>query len=351
MKHGGNLDLIQNKYGINKNEIIDLSANVNPIGMPKINISLDILEHYPDPDYKILTGAISDYLHISNKNIIVGNGSTELISLFIKIISAHKTLIAMPTYWEYEQESKLINSAIKYYVAEEKNDFEIETEKLLKQLISVKPNLFILCNPNNPTGKYIPNDKLEIIISCCKKNNIFVIIDEAYAEFFDKTAINLINKFDNLIIIRAVSKFFCMPGIRLGYAATSNLTLINQINKIKDPWSVNSLANEIGKFIFTDKKYISETKSYINKEYLFIKNNISNINSCKLYDTGANFFMCKILNNKTSTDLFNYLLKSNLLIRNLSNCKFLSDKFFRFSIGNHKTNLLLIEQIKKFFEE
>lgn len=349
MKHGGNLDLIQNEYGISKNKIIDLSANINPIGMPKINIDLKILERYPDPEYKILRGSIGNYVGSNEKNIIVGNGSSELISNFIRVIGAPKTLIAMPTYSEYERESKLIGSTIKYYVAQEKNDFEIGIEDLLEAL-SCKPNLFILCNPNNPTGQNISNEKLEIIISYCKQNNIFVMIDEAYAEFFCESAINFINKFDNLVIIRGISKFFSMPGLRLGYAVTSNLNLIAQVNKIKDPWSVNSLANEIGKIIFTDKNYIAKTKNHIANEYDFIKNEFAKINNLKLYDTHANFFMGKILNNKSATDLFRHLLKNNLLIRDLTDCKFLGNKFFRFSISTHEINLLLAKQLKNFFE-
>ncbi len=349
MKHGGNLDLIQNEYGINKNEIIDLSANINPLGIPKINIDLKILEHYPDPEYKLLRDSIGNYVGSNEKNIIVGNGSSELISNFIRVIRAHETLIAMPTYSEYERESKLIGSTIKYYVAQEENNFEHDIDDLLK-VLSGKPNLFIVCNPNNPTGQNISNEKLETIISFCKQNNTFVMIDEAYAEFFGKSAIHFINKFDNLIIIRGTSKFFSMPGLRLGYAVTSNLNLIEQVNKIKDPWSVNSFANEIGKVIFTDKNYITKTKNHIANEYDFIKNELAKINNLKLYDTHANFFMCQILNDKTASDLFCHLLKSKLLIRDLTDCKFLGNKFFRFSIGLHDDNLLLTSQMKKFFE-
>lgn len=348
MEHGGNIDLIENKYGIDKNKIIDFSANTNPLGMPNVDINLNCLEKYPDVEYKILRHAISKYTNTNYENIIVANGSTELISLLIKIINAKQTLISMPTYSEYERESRIIGSSIKYYITSQENNFEIETEKLLN-LLSLEPNLFILCNPNNPTGKCVSN--LEKIISYCDKKNILVIIDEAYAEFFDESAIELINKYENLIIIRGTSKFFCLPGLRLGYAITSNLKIIDKINKVKDPWSVNSLANEIGKAIFNDKEYIKKSRDYISKEYQFIKNSFEKINLCKLYDARANFFMCKILNSKTSNELFNYLLKKNLLIRDLGNCKFLNNKFFRFAISKHENNLLLIEQIKKFFTE
>ena len=177
------------------------------------------------------------------------------------------------------------------------------------------------------------------------------MIDETYAEFSSKSenicAPSLVNEYDNLFIIRGTSKFFAVPGIRLGYGLCKNKNILDKINKFKDPWSVNSIANLIGINMFNDEKYIEKTKELILKQKQFIFEELSNIKNLKFYKTNSNFILCKILNNKiTSSKLFENLIKENILIRDAKNFTFLDDSFFRFCILSEENNKLLIEKIK-----
>ena len=183
-QHGGDLDAIQNKYHIPKNEIVDFSGNINPLGFPdsvkqRLAKNLDIICVYPDKNYAALRKAISNYTGAEAEHIVVGNGSTELISTFIKIAQAKQTLIVAPAYSEYEREVTLCGSEYRYFALEEKEQFCLNVSKLIAALTS-DIGLLVLCNPNNPTGTIVTKIQLEQILQHCKQNNIFVKIGRAH---------------------------------------------------------------------------------------------------------------------------------------------------------------------------
>ncbi len=351
LKHGGDLDIIEKTYNISKDKIIDFSGNINPLGISKkienvIKNNINIITTYPDKNYTALKKSISYYCKCNENNIIVGNGATEIISLFIKNLSPKNAIIVSPSYSEYERELKNINCNIKFFHLKEEENFLLNIDNLLT-IINDNIDLLILCNPNNPTGTAINNEQIKILLSKCK----FLMIDETYAEFSNEKenicATKLVNDYDNLFVVRGTSKFFAVPGIRLGYGICKNENILYKINKHKDPWSVNSIANLIGITMFNDEEYIQKTRDLIFSEKQSILKQLSNIENIKFYNSNCNFILCKILNNKTtSTKLFENLIKENILIRDAKNFTFLDATFFRFCILSKKNNQLLIEKLK-----
>lgn len=351
LNHGGDLDTIEQIYSISKEKIIDFSGNINPLGISNkienaIKNNISVITTYPDKDYISLKKSISNYCGCNENNIIVGNGATEIISLFIKNLSPKNAIIISPSYFEYERELKNNNCNIKFFDLKEEEDFILNINNLLNKIDNTI-DLIVLCNPNNPTGTAINNEQIKLILNKCK----FLMIDETYAEFSSKSenicASSLVNEYDNLFIIRGTSKFFAVPGIRLGYGLCKNKNILDKINKFKDPWSVNSIANLIGINIFNDEEYIEKTKELILNQKKFIFEELSKIKNLKFYKTNSNFILCKILNNKTtSSKLFENLIKENILIRDAKNFVFLDNSFFRFCILSEENNKLLIEKIK-----
>lgn len=358
--HGGDLDFIEKFYNIPKDEILDFSSNVNPLGSPesvkKILVeNINVIDTYPDKDYTKLKNSIIEYINFDTniKNLLVGNGTTELISIFIKTLQPKNSLIISPSYSEYEREIKNNNGKVEHFILSEENDFNLCIESLINSLKDV--DLLVICNPNNPTGTAIHTESLEEILNFCNKNGTFVMIDETYAEFVDAneniSAISLAKKYKNLFIIRGTSKFFCVPGIRLGYAICCNNDIINKIEEKKDPWSVNSLANLAGITLFNDKNFILETLKLINLEKNKIYNNLNNIKDLKYYKSYSNFILVKILNkNITSKLLFEKLLENKIFIRDTSNFKGLNESFFRFCILNPKENDFLLTLLNNLFK-
>ncbi|MBO5488883.1 MAG: aminotransferase class I/II-fold pyridoxal phosphate-dependent enzyme, partial [Eubacterium sp.] len=272
--HGSDLEKIQAVYGIKKEDIISFSANVNPLGVSfrlreTLTAHIDAITSYPDREYTSLRKCIARYTGTDMDNIVVGNGSTELISLFIQITHPAKALIVGPTYSEYEREVAMGGGRSHYFSLTEEKEFELDVPALTCEL-SQGVDLLILCNPNNPTSSVITRDQMRTILDYCKKKSITVLVDETYIEFAEDidavTAVPLTEYYNNIIILRGISKFFAAPGLRLGYAICGNRDLLKEINQKKNPWTINSLAAIAGEIMFTDQEYIAETRTLIAGE-------------------------------------------------------------------------------------
>ncbi len=352
MQHGGNLDEAERLYGIKTSEIKDFSGNINPLAPPEriINSIIDnvtAITRYPDAKYLKLRQAIGNYTGVSADNIIVGNGSTELISLVMNLYSGKKALIISPAYSEYERAVSNNGGTFVLFPLLEEDNFRLNLNNLLP-ILSEEINLLVICNPNNPTGTAIPLEDLETIINRCKENNIFVMIDETYAEFSeDVSACPLIEKHKNLFIIRGTSKFFGVPGLRLGYGLCSDEKVLETAEKVKDPWSVSTLSTLAGESMFKDTQFINKTKTFIAQQREKICSALEKISSVKYYESYSNFILIKILNPTLNAQiLFDLLIKEGILIRNADSFPFLDNSFFRICIGTEKDNELLIEKLQ-----
>lgn len=352
--HGSDLETIEAVYGIKKKDITSFSANVNPLGVSPLlrktlSDKIDAITSYPDREYTSLRKCIASYAGCDFSQIIVGNGSTELISLFIQIKHPKKALVIGPTYSEYEREISLGGGTSLYYPLKEEEDFKINVEDFLTNL-NEGIDLLVVCNPNNPTSTSITANQMRLILDCCKQHDIFVMIDETYVEFADNmeeiNSVPLTYYYNNLIILRGISKFFAAPGLRLGYSITGNMDLIKEINKRKNPWTINSLAEVAGSIMFTDTNYIKETKQLISFERARIYDILQQEENLHPYNPSANFILIKILKeNLTSQDIFDAAIRKNLMIRDCSTFPFLSNKFFRFCFMEPSKNDELIQCI------
>ncbi len=354
--HGSDLEKIEAVYGIKKEAITSFSANVNPLGIsPKMRSTLidriDAITSYPDREYTALRKQIGAYVNAPYETILVGNGSTELISLFIQIEHPKKALILGPTYSEYEREISLGGGTSLYYPLKEEDDFILNVSDFKKEL-NESVDLLVICNPNNPTSTAISADSMRKILDECKRHDIFVMVDETYVEFAPDYAavdsIPLTRYYNNLVILRGVSKFFASPGLRLGYAVTGNADLLKHINTHKNPWTINSLAAVAGELMFSDTEYIEATKSLIHTERTRIYEALKTWDSVKVYEPTANFILVKILKEGvTAEDLFDLAIRRGLMIRNCSTFPFLDNKFFRFCFMSPKKNTELLETLKE----
>lgn len=355
--HGSDLEKIEAIYHIPREEITSFAANVNPIGIsPKLRSTLaehiDDITGYPEREYTSLRKCIADYVDTDFKNIIVGNGSTELISLFIQILKPHKALILGPTYSEYEREVTLAGGTSRYYRLDESRSFSVHIDSLSKQLTE-SIDLLIVCNPNNPTSTAISRSDMRKILDICKENGIFVLVDETYVEFAEDlhtiTAIPLTQFYNNIIVLRGISKFFAAPGLRLGYAVCGNRDLIKEVVGHQDPWTINTLAAIAGEIMFTDEDYIAETRQLISSERERICKKLDSFRDVNYYEPKANFILVKILRDDvTAMDVFEAAIKKKLMIRDCSDFPFLDNRYFRFCIMMPEKNdelLAVIEEL------
>lgn len=359
--HGGNIYKIFREKNIDK--ILDYSSNINPYGLPEnlkkeIFEKLFVLERYPDPDYIELREKIAEKNNLNIENIIVGNGATEIIFLFMKILSPKKVLIVSPTFGEYERAIKastLANDSleINYFELKETENFVLNIKNLETELEN-NYDLLILCNPNNPTGQFLKLKKLEEILKICEQKNTKLFVDEAFVEFVEdwenESIINSKENKENLFVIRAFTKFFAIPGLRLGYGICFNNNLLKKMLEKKEPWSVNNIADLAGKTVLDDENYIQKTKEWIKDQKKYMYENLNKIEGLRAYKTEVNFILLKIEDNllEKGLDVKNLrkkMLEKGILIRDASNFIYLDKHYFRLAIKDKLNNEKVIETL------
>jgi len=358
-KHGGNVWSKSKEYGIDIEEIIDFSSNINPAGFPPqtskiIKENINLINKYPDPESSELKSRLSEILNIDSKNILAGNGSSELFYLSVRAVSPIKVLIPAPTFVEYEQAARSVSASCIFVNYEKKNqEFKIDLQKIIKK--TANSNLLFFCNPNNPTGSLLDKEEILFLIKKCRENDCFIFIDEAFIDFVDdiknKSVIKNIQKYSNALVFRSLTKFFAIPGIRLGYIV-GNKNLINKIKVCQPDWPVNLFAQMVGKEVISDINYISQTRELIKREKEFLSKSLEKIKQLKLYKSYANFILIEIKDKSlTSGALAEKLGRDyKILIRDCANFRNLGNNFFRIAIKNRHENILLINSLKQIFE-
>ena len=381
--HGGNIYKIFREKNIK--EILDYSSNINPYGIPeslkkRITENLEILERYPDPDYIELRSKLASLNKVDISDVILGNGATEVIFLFMKVIRPKKILIVSPTFGEYEravkatervEDSSILGDSnkkkddeksfgkqkieIEYFELKENDDFKLNIGNLKNELAK-KYDLLIICNPNNPTGKFLKLDETEEILKECNKYNTKLFIDEAFIEFLSdnlkESIINTKENKQNLFVTRAFTKFFAIPGLRLGYGIYFDKSLEKKIAEKKEPWSVNNIAEMAGITILDDAEYIKKTLKWITEEKKYMYEQLNKISGIKPYETEVNFITVKINEELFSKGmnvkkLREKMLEQGILIRDASNFKFLDERFFRLAIKDRESNDKVIRVLKE----
>ena len=341
--HGGNIYEIQR---VCKKKVIDFSANINPLNLPGevkrlIRTNIRAVLHYPDPDSEKLSRSIAAFWNVEKENILVGNGSIELIYLIMHAFSPRTVSIPVPSFSEYEVAAKWKKSKIRFVPLKEKERFRLYVSRL------PKADILFVCNPNNPTGNLIAErDNL-----IAQAPNKLVVIDEAFMDFLSDerkhTSIRAAVKNRKIIVLRSFTKFFALPGLRLGYVL-AHRQIIDKLKRWQPPWSVNALAQIAGKAILADKKYIRTTRRFIEKERDFFFGQLSKIKKLEPYPSVTNFLLVKIqAQNITSSFLLKKLIKKGILIRDCVNFKGLGNKFIRLAVRSHKDNLKFLRALKE----
>lgn len=347
--HGGNVHDFSQK-------LIDFSSNINPLGVPDsfktaLLGNLEEFTKYPDIQYIQLRKAIAEYLNIESINwIIPGNGAVELLYRAVQQSGKKKLISLKPTFSEYSRAA--FQGGMEYIPLNAFNEdyTEVDIKVLLQE--ADQDSAVIICNPNNPTGTLIEKDQLLLLASCLREKGALLIMDEAFMEFaadYPKDSmLDQIDYFDNLIIIKAATKFFGMPGIRLGYAVSSNQMLLNGIKDSLEPWNVNTAAVLAGSFMLKDVEYISKSREWISLERTFMYEGLKNVANIVVYPSAANFHLVKLLDaNLDAWKLKAKLLTRNILIRTPDGFDGLNGQFVRLAVKSRQDNVALLEALQE----
>lgn len=341
-------------YSVNPNLVkVDFSSNVNPLGISKkalksIRKDAAILSSsYPDPECIDLKKSLLEYLDIDlgSECITVGNGSVEIIHDFARAFVRNKVIIPAPTFCEYELSSKRSGAGILFVPLK---NLTLDAELIIEKAKNF--DAIFLCNPNNPTGLFSVKPIKKIIESIDSSTKI--LIDECFIEFTDDdddhhhSLINKIKEFDNIVILRSLTKSFGLAGLRVGYSISSP-KLAKQLSANRIPWNVNGLAQMAGIIALKDLKHLKKARAMIKKERQFIQSKIEKkMQSFAPCKSDVNYFLIH-LKNKNSTKVRDSLLtRSGVLVRDCSTFTGMNSEYIRVAVKTHRENLLLLDALE-----
>ena len=353
--HGAEVLSASEESGLKPNEILDFSSSVNPLGPSKKALeaakkAFSQIAAYPDSNSNELRQVIASHFGSINKNnVVVGNGSTELMYLFAETFlkKGEIALIPAPSFGEYEGSVRKTGEIPKFVKLNSR--FNVEAATFGKEISGAK--IIFLCNPNNPTSILIPKETLSDIIERALENDSLVFLDEDFLEFVEEekalTKIGRINAYPNLFILRSFTKIFGLTGLRVGYGI-ANEEIINVLSCAKIPWNVNCLAQAAAVAALKDEEHLYVTRELIKKEKAWLNGELGKFVSFKFSIPDANFFFINIRKSGlTASQLKSKLLKQGILIRDCTSFRGLDEFYVRIAVKTRVENEQLIGALKR----
>ena len=344
-KHGGNIHAAAREKNSQLKDILDFSANINPFGPPEwlrscISRELETVLHYPDPYCLDLKQIISEKYNVATDNVLVANGSTELLYQLPHVIKCSRAVIPVPCYIDYVKVMELASVPVQFIELPELNDF-VPDLQIIQQAI-IPGDLLILGSPNNPTGQSICREN---ILKLATANPLVLfLVDEAFLEFVDDSA-SVAGTLSNIITFHSLTKFYGIPGLRLGFGIFPD-SIAGNLQKILPPWTVNSLAQKVGERALRDLDYQKQSREYFIKCKKDLLKNLADFSDLKVFPTDANYFLIRLSDQYRVQELQKELAEANILIRNCSNYAGLENKgFFRIAVRNETDNRKFIQAL------
>lgn len=352
-EHGADIYAASKETGMDENEIIDFSSNINPLGVPEevmgaIVNSLKHINRYPDINSRELIKSISGYECVPESNIYVSNGAAEAIFRIAALLKPRKGLVTAPAFGEYEQALKSAGAHVSYFNLYETNNFKITKEIIRK--IDKETDVVFICNPNNPTGQITEKNLIEEILTACKKSGTIVVVDECFMDFVEDknnySSVKLLESYDNLIIVKAFTKIFAIPGIRLGYCMSLNEHIIKNLKNSGPPWNVSTVAQAAGIAAVNEDAYVNKSVIYVKNQRHYLVNEMNKL-GIRTYDSFANYVFFSL----EGIDLKKAMLKKGILIRSCSNYVNLHDNYYRIAVKTERENRFFMKVLREILEE
>lgn len=346
--HGGNvLDAVA-RYGVREKDILDFSANVNPLGPSSAALraakrALVVSDRYPDEETTELRKAIARYFGVRPGHIVCGNGSTGLIHLIPRVYRPRKVLVPVPTFTEYAAAAAAAGGEVIAYPLKEKDGFRVDPIEMAFALKGV--DMVFLCNPNNPTGLLIPKGEMREILNYALKEGVRVVVDEAFMDFIDnESLVKDAVQSPHLICLRAFTKFYGMPGLRVGYAVANEETAASLASSL-EPWSVSTIAERAAVAALNDWGYAKKTRSLIAKERDRLLSALRLLPGVEPFPSSVNFIFIKLAS-MDSRVLTQTLGQRGILIRDCSSFPNLNSRFVRIAVRTRRENERLLAALR-----
>lgn len=339
-KHGGNLTAYPG--------FLDFSANINPLGMPRsvrdaVIASADKWEHYPDPACTALTSAISEYENLPADRIVCGNGAADLIYRIAFTFRPKQALVCAPTFSEYESALQAVGCNVCHYLLHESTGFRLQSD--FPDQLTHETDILFVCTPNNPTGLRISPDLLSRIAEKCLAENILLVCDECFLDFTAQaeqySLRQAMNR--NTIILKAFTKLYAIPGLRLGYLFCGSSEFAERIRNCGQYWSVSVPAQAAGIAALSELKFVSQTVRYVADQRKILSENLRKC-GIHVYPSDANFLLLR-----TEKRFADNMKRHQILVRSCSDYIGLTESHFRIAVRTESENAALIRAIREVY--
>ena len=334
--HGGNI------YKFDR-RMYDFSANLNPLGMPAeikqaIIDNIDRYESYPDPFNRELTAEISRFHGVAEDRICCGNGAADIIFRAVLALRPQRALIVSPTFSEYGEALAAAGCEIEHHLLLEENGFVLQEDIL--QRIGAGYDMVFICNPNNPTGVPVKRQLMESIAEICLRQRTTLVVDECFMEFIDEeerySLLGDLERFPNLLILKAFTKIYAMAGLRLGYGLCGDPQTAEKICSTLQPWAVSTVASKAGVAALKLEGFVEKTKTYIRENREYLMDGLQKL-GYTVFATEANYIFFR-----SEKDLIRPLERFDIMIRSCANYITLDEHYYRIAVRTREENMYFL---------
>jgi threonine-phosphate decarboxylase len=346
--HGGDVYHLARTLGLDLADLLDFSANINPLGFPPglhaaAQEALKGIVHYPDRRCLALRQELAHYHHLSLEQILVGNGSTELIYLLARVLKPRRGLIVTPAFSEYEQALTAAGVPLAFQATTEAHNFTLH-----EALEAATGDLVFVAHPASPSGALL--DQELFLDTAARLNDVgaYLLLDEAFIDFVEEASFKShLSRFPRLLLLRSFTKFFGIPGMRLGCLLAAP-DLVARLASAQEPWSVNTMAQVMGRACLADQDYMTRTRALITQERQFLLEALAALPGLAPFPSAVNYLLVKLNRpGATAASLQQQMLRHRLVIRDASNFRGLDARFFRLAVRSRPENERLLQALQE----
>lgn len=356
VEHGGNMQALAVELGFQAEDCLDFSANINPLGLsPNVRATLlqqlDQIVTYPDVSYSKTKQALAQFHACGSRQILLANGAVELFYELARYVKPNQLLVLSPTFMEYEKAFTQEGAKVLYHVLAQP-DYTWDFQAIRQDLDRLAAgDMVLLCNPNNPTGTVVPVEVLREVASYLDNRGVWLVVDEAFVDFLEDeenySFIPHLPAFSNVVVVRSLTKFYAIPGLRLGYGLSGNEALVAAMEERRPPWMVNSLAASLVPVLLTDRTYRQQTLDWLRSERAFLYQSLRQFDALKVSKPSVNYIFFEY---KGDCDLREALRREKIFIRSCQNYHHLSNRHYRIGIRTREENLRLLAALSGVLE-
>jgi len=336
--HGGDIWAAAGRFARSPDEFVDFSVSVNPLGPPPglsefLRARFHLAYRYPEPDARELAHELAAVHGVPPESVVVGNGASELLMVLVAALAPKTALTVEPTYSDYRR-SLAAHGVVPTHTCIAEMKFPPSG-----------PDVVFLCNPNNPTGDLIPEEKLPVL-----PGETTLVVDESFMEFVSEGRYSLAQRASRgeLVVVRSLTKIFAIPGLRLGYVVCGP-ALAKRVRELKPLWSVNGLASAAGLYGLGRGDYIEETRSFVRTESRRLGEALRVPTHFHTYWSAANFVLVK-LHRGSASEINRFLGERGMLVRDCSNFIGLDSSYIRIGLRSREENDRLLEALRQWQE-